>query len=148
MSQGDTHFFANRSTRFFLHMKEQLKYYLLSWYLGDSGRKKKFTVPREVLPFVANISNRSPASETCHLRVLLTNIGVTGRITNKAEVCRNFDLSGLVALSNCLKLSMVLTLFNRVIDRRTQSLQFHPLLNTIQFSILFVRPISFVLQTY
>ena len=33
---GDTHFFAYRSTRFFLHLKEQVKYYQKQWYLAES----------------------------------------------------------------------------------------------------------------
>ena len=48
---GDTHFFAYRSTRFFLHLKEQVKYYQNQWYLADSHQLKNCTAPRGVLPF-------------------------------------------------------------------------------------------------
>ena len=43
---------AYQSTRFFLHLKKQVKYYQKQWYLGfNSDTKNYFTAPRGVLPF-------------------------------------------------------------------------------------------------
>ena len=79
--------------------------------------------------------------------ILVVPASIGNRVSHKAEVCKNFDLSALVALSNCLILSMVLTI--QPSDRSSTlvkplSLQFHPLLNIILFIfICSIIPIRF-----
>ena len=67
-------FYAYRSTRFFLHMKEQVKYFQKNDHLRDSDIKKIEQLSKGVLPLlrVADVSTqmeRFPASVNCHQHI-------------------------------------------------------------------------------